>query len=46
MLFFVKAALAVIPAALIVGFLLMVATALVAAIAGDGGFVVMRHWSF
>jgi len=42
---FIKAALAVIPAAIVVGFLLMVATALVAAILGDHGFV-MRHWTF
>ncbi len=45
-LFFVKAALAAIPAVLIVGFLLMLATALVAALMGDGGFVMMRRWSF
>jgi hypothetical protein len=45
-LFFVKAALAAIPAAIIVGALLMVATALVAALIGDGGFVMMRRWSF
>ena len=42
---FIKAALAVIPAAIVVGFLLMVATALVAAILGDHGFV-MRHRTF
>jgi hypothetical protein len=45
-LFFVKAALAAIPAAIIVGFLLMLATAFVAALSGNGGFVMMRHWSF
>jgi hypothetical protein len=44
MLFFVKAALAAIPAAIVVGFLLMVATAIVAGLAGDGGM--MRRWSF
>jgi hypothetical protein len=44
-LFFVKAALAAIPAAIIVGFLVMVVTALVAALLGDGGFL-MRRWSF
>ena len=44
--FFVKAALAAIPAAIIVGFLLTAATALVAALSGNGGFVMMRHWSF
>ena len=43
-LFFVKAAFAAIPAAIIVGFLLMVATAIVAGLAGDGGM--MRRWSF
>ena len=45
-LFFVKAALAAIPAAIILGFLLMVVTALVAGLAGNGSFVMMRHWSF
>ena len=45
-LFFVKAALAVIPAAIIVGVLLALATALVAAAMGDGGFMMMRHRSF
>jgi hypothetical protein len=44
-LFFVKAALAAIPAAIIVGFLLMLATAIVAGLAGDGSFVI-RRWSF
>jgi hypothetical protein len=38
-LFFVKAAFAAIPAAIIVGFLLMLITALFAGLAGDGGFV-------
>ncbi len=42
-LFFVKAALAAIPAAIIVGFLLMLATALFAGLAGDGGLVMMRR---
>jgi hypothetical protein len=42
-LFFVKAALAAIPAAIIVGFLLMLATALFAGLAGEGGFVMMRR---
>jgi hypothetical protein len=46
MLFFVKAALAAIPAAIIVGFALMLAAALVAGLVGDGGFVFMRQWSF
>jgi len=45
-LFFVKAALAAIPAALIVGILLMLVTALVAGLAGDGSFIMMRRWSF
>ena len=46
MLFFVKAALAAIPAAIIVGVLLMLVTALIAALVGDGGFLMMRRWSF
>jgi hypothetical protein len=45
-LFFVKAVLAAIPAAIILGFPLMLATALVAGLAGNGSFVMMRHWSF
>jgi len=45
-LFFVKAALAAIPAAIIVGFVIMVITALIAALVGDGGFLMMRRWSF
>jgi hypothetical protein len=45
-LFFVKAALAAIPAAIIFGLLLMLAAALVAGLAGDGGFVMMHRWSF
>jgi hypothetical protein len=45
-LFFVKAALAAIPAAIIVGALIMLATAIVAALIGDGGFVVRRWSSF
>jgi hypothetical protein len=45
-LFFVKAALAAIPAAIIVAVLLALATGLVAALIGDGGFVLMRRWSF
>ena len=45
-LFFIKAALAAIPAAIVVGFLLMLATALIAACAGDGHFMMTRHWSF
>jgi len=45
-MFFVKAALAAIPAAIIVGFLIMVITALIAALIGDGGVLMMRRWSF
>jgi hypothetical protein len=45
-LFFVKAALAAIPAAIIVGFLLMLATAIIAAFAGDGSFLMMRRFTF
>ena len=45
-LFFVKAALAVIPAAIILGVLLMLVTALVAALLGDSGVIIMRRWSF
>jgi hypothetical protein len=45
-LFFVKAALAAIPAAIIVGFLLMVVTAIIAGLAGHGGFFMMRQLSF
>lgn len=44
-LFFVKAALAAIPAAIIVGFLLMLATAIVAGLVGDGGVFMMRRFS-
>ena len=45
-LFFVKATLAAIPAAIIVGFLLMLLAAVIAAVFGDGGFLMMRRWSF
>jgi hypothetical protein len=44
-MFFIKAALAAIPALIVVGFLLMLATALVAGTLGDHGFVT-RHWTF
>lgn len=44
-LFFIKAALATIPAAIVVGFLLMLVTALIAAV-GHGSFVMMHRWSF
>jgi hypothetical protein len=42
-LFFVKVAIAAIPAAIIVGLLLMLVTALFAALAGDGGLITMRR---
>lgn len=45
-LFFIKAALAAIPAAIVVGVLLMLVTALIAALLGDNGFIMMRRWSF
>jgi uncharacterized protein involved in cysteine biosynthesis len=45
-LFFIKAALAAIPAAIVVGFLLALVTALIAAAFGDGSFVMMRRWPF
>jgi hypothetical protein len=45
-MFFIKAALAAIPAAIVVGFLLMLVTALIAGLLGHGGFFVMRQWSF
>ena len=45
-LFFIKAALAAIPAAFIVGLLLMLLTALIVGLVGDGGFFMMRRWSF
>jgi hypothetical protein len=44
-MFFIKAGLAAIPAAIVVGFLLMLATAFIAATLGHHGFVT-RHWSF
>jgi hypothetical protein len=44
-MFFIKAALAVIPAAIIAGFLLMLATALVAATLGEQSFLA-RRWTF
>jgi hypothetical protein len=42
-LFFVKVAIAAIPAVIIVGLLLMLLTALFAALAGDSGLVMMRR---
>jgi hypothetical protein len=44
-LFFIKAALAAIPAAIVVGFVLMLVTALIAAV-GDGSLVMLHRWSF
>ena len=44
--FFVKAVLAAISAAIIIGFLVMMVTALIAALVGDGGVLMMRRWSF
>jgi hypothetical protein len=44
-LFFIKAALAAIPAAIVVGFVLMLVTALIAAV-GDGSLVALHRWSF
>jgi hypothetical protein len=43
-LFFIKAALAAIPAAIVVGFLLMLVTALIAGLSGPGGLAAMRQW--
>jgi hypothetical protein len=45
-LFFIKAGLALIPAAIILGILITLATALVTGILDAGGFAVMRHWRF
>jgi hypothetical protein len=45
-MFFVKVAFAAIPAAIIVGFLVMLITAVIAALFGDGGVLMMRRWSF
>jgi hypothetical protein len=42
-LFFVKAALAAVPAAIIIALLLMLVTALFAGLAGDSGVVMMRR---
>jgi hypothetical protein len=44
-LFFIKAALAAIPAAIVVGFVLMLVTALIADV-GDGSLVMLHRWSF
>jgi hypothetical protein len=44
-LFFVKAALAAIPAAIIAAFIVMVVAAIVTVLVGDLGLPLMRHWS-
>ena len=44
--FFVKASLAAIPAAIIVAFVIMLLAAIVAALVGDGGTFMMRRWSY
>jgi ABC-type tungstate transport system substrate-binding protein len=46
MMFFIKAALAAIPAAIIVGFIIMVVTAGVAVLLGGSPHFVMRQWTF
>ena len=46
MLFFVKAAFAAIPAAIIVAFLLTLITAVIVGIVGESSFIMMRRWSF
>jgi hypothetical protein len=43
--FFVKAALAAIPAAIIVAFVLMLLTAIVAGLAGDHMGFIVRRWT-
>ena len=45
-LFFVKAAFAAIPAAIIVGFVLTLIAAIIASIVGESSFIMMRRWSF
>lgn len=45
-MFFVKATLAAIPAAIIVGFLLMLATAVLAVLVGDGNLFTFRRSTF
>jgi hypothetical protein len=45
-MFFIKATLAAIPAAIAVGFLLMLVTALIAGLLGHSGVGMMRQWSF
>jgi hypothetical protein len=43
--FFIKASLAAIPAAIVVGFVIMLLAAIVAALVGDGSMFMMRRWS-
>ena len=45
LVFFIKAALAAIPAAIVVGFLLMLVAGFIAAFLGDAGFIMMRRGS-
>jgi hypothetical protein len=45
-LFFIKAALAAIPAVIVVGFVLTLLVAAIAAVVGDSSFIMMRRWSF
>ena len=45
-LFFIKAALAAIPAVIVVGFVLTLLAAAIAALVGDSSFIMMRRWSF
>jgi VIT1/CCC1 family predicted Fe2+/Mn2+ transporter len=46
MLFFIKASLAAIPAAIIVGFIIMILTAIVAGLAGGSMDLMMRRWTY
>ena len=46
MLFFIKATLAAIPAAIIVGIILMVVTAIIAGMLGGSAEIIMRRWTF
>ena len=44
-MFFIKASLAAIPAAIVIGFVLMLLTAIIAALAGGGTEFFLRRWS-
>ena len=46
MMFFIKASLAAIPAAIIVGFILLILTAVVAGLAGGSMDLMMRRWMY